>query len=185
MEVEQGTFCECLPNPSSDSPSPQMRECGPCTACCTVFAISELEKGMFETCRHVCETGCAVYRDRPEPCSAFQCQWLRGVLEVDGAVDPALRPNASGVIIDFQPKTEDGDLYVAWEIWPGASDSEPARTVLEELTEQFLVMIVTRGSEGDHGVGDRRFLGPADRVAQANERMAGSRKRLRLRVYGQ
>lgn len=150
------------------------RECGPCTACCMVFAISELDKGMYDRCTHVCEAGCGIYPTRPEPCQAFRCQWLRGVLEVDGSVDPAMRPDACGVIVDFQPQTADGDMYTAWEVERGASDSETARAILEGLQERFLVMIVTRSSDAYRGVGERRFVGPTHRVAQAQERMARS-----------
>lgn len=132
---------------------------------------------MYETCAHVCEAGCSIYPARPEPCQAFRCQWLRGVLEVDGSVDPAMRPDACGVIVDFQPQTADGDMYTAWEIESGASDTEPAKAILEGLQEQFLVMIVSRNSDGGHVGGERRFVGPTHRVVQAQERMARSSRR--------
>lgn len=147
------------------------RECGSCTACCTVFDVSELEKGMFETCKHVCEVGCAIYEDRPEPCRAFRCQWLRGLLEVDGTIDPALRPDACGVVFDFQPQTPYGAVYTAWEFEPGASGRNPASGIIEGLRGQFLVMVVTRSPDGERGIGERRFVGPPDLVKRAVEAM--------------
>ena len=149
--------------------SDAVRECGPCTACCTVFAVSELEKGMHETCTHVCETGCAIYPDRPEPCRAFRCQWLRGLLEVDGTVDLTMRPDACGVVFDYQPQTPYGDAYTAWEVEAGAAEGETVRRIIEGLQEHFLVMIATRSAEGSDGIGERRFVGPPDQVARARE----------------
>ena len=124
---------------------------------------------MFETCRHVCEAGCAIYPDRPEPCRAFRCQWLRGLLEVDGTIDPELRPDACGVVFDFQPQTPCGDAYTAWEIDSGASERDPAKGVIDWLREQFLVMVVTRRPDGRQGIGERRFVGPPDLVKRAVE----------------
>lgn len=157
---------------SEPGPLDPPRECGPCTACCTVFAVSEFDKGPFETCTHVCETGCAIYPDRPEPCRAFRCQWLRGLLEIDGTIDPELRPDASGVVFDFQPQTPYADVYTAWELEPGASDRHPARGVIEGLQEHFLVMVVRRNAGGSRGMAQRRFVGPAELVKRAEEAVA-------------
>lgn len=126
---------------------------------------------MYETCRHVCQAGCAIYVHRPEPCRTFRCQWLRGLLEVDGTIDPELRPDACGVVFDFQPQTAWGDEYTAWEVEPGASDREPAKGILEGLREHFVVMVVTRRPVGRRGMGERRFVGPPDRVKRAVEAM--------------
>ena len=152
--------------------SDSIRECGTCTDCCTIFAVSELEKGMYETCVHVCQAGCAIYAERPEPCRAFRCQWLRGLLEVDGTVDLGLRPDVSGVVLDYQPQTPYGDAYAAWEVEPGASDREPARSVIEGLREHYLVMIATRSATGRKGMGERRFVGPAALVERAESETA-------------
>lgn len=158
--------------PAEPAPdTPIARECGPCTACCTVFSISELEKGMFETCSQVCEYGCATYSKRPEPCRTFRCQWLLGVLEVDGSVDPEMRPDASGVIVDFQAYPQGIERYEVWEVEPGASECEPARSIIGELEEHFEVMIVTRSSAGTRGMGTRRFVGPVHGERQVGDRV--------------
>ncbi len=159
---------------SDPSPFDPPRECGPCTACCTVFDVSELEKGPFETCIHVCESGCAIYADRPEPCRAFRCQWLRGLLEIDESIDPGLRPDVSGVVFDFQPQTPYEDVYTAWEFEPGASERHPAKGVIEGLQEHFLVMVVSRSPHGSRGMAERRFVGPRHLVEQAEEASAKS-----------
>lgn len=118
------------------------RECGPCTACCTAVGVPELGKGTYEACAHLCDVGCGIYEDRPASCRTFACQWLRGVLEVDGSVDMALRPDACGVIFDYQPESAFGEAYLAWEVVPGASAQGPAKGVVAELRENFLVVVV-------------------------------------------
>jgi len=148
-----------------------MRACGSCSACCTVIGVDELEKGMYETCQHLCEAGCGIYAERPESCQTYQCQWLRGVLEVDEAIDTEMRPDACGVIFDYQPETAFGEVFMAWEVEPGASASGHARSIIEGLEERFLVVIVTRGPDGAKGSDERRFVGPPHLVTQATDVM--------------
>ena len=138
---------------------PRSRVCGPCSACCQAIAVHELEKTAWQTCAHLRSTGCGIYARRPESCRSFACQWLRGVLEVDGTVDPSLRPDACGVIFDYQPGTAFGDIYTAWEVEPGASTRDPARDLIEGLAERFTVMIVAPDSGGGEGSFRRRFVG--------------------------
>lgn len=146
-----------------------VRKCGPCTACCTVMAVHELEKDLYEPCPHLCAKGCGIYADRPASCRTFECQWLRGLLEVDGSIDPALRPDACGVIFDYQPGTPFGDVYTAWELEPGASAAGPAADIIEGLAERFLVVVTTPTREGEGGPVERRFVGPPGRVAEASD----------------
>lgn len=118
-----------------------------------MLGVPELEKRVGEPCAHVCSSGCGIYADRPGSCRTFECQWLRGLLEVDGSVDPALRPDACGVIFDYQPRTPSGDVYVAWEVVPGAASSEPAKRILEGLEERFPVIVMrARASGGTSGL---------------------------------
>lgn len=119
-----------------------VRECGPCSACCAVVGVPELGKGTYEVCAHLCDGGCGIYEGRPASCRTFACQWLRGVLEVDGSVDMALRPDACGVIFDYQPESAFSEVFLAWEVAPGASASGSARDIIAELGENFLVVIV-------------------------------------------
>ena len=156
------------------------RTCGPCTACCTVMGVPELEKGLHETCEHVGPRGCRIYADRPASCRSFACQWLRGLLEVDGSLDPALRPDRCGVIFDYQPGTPFGDVYTAWEVEPGASLRGPAADVIGGLAERFLVVVTTPGPEGEEGAVERRLVGPPERVAGA-EALTRGRSPIRKR----
>lgn len=147
------------------------RECGACTACCTVLGVPELGKPRHLRCTHLGAKGCRVYADRPGSCRTFACQWLRGVLEADGGVDPELRPDACGVIFDYHPDSAFGELFTAWELRPGAARRGRAVSVVDELSEHFLVAIVTPPPEGGEGDGERRFVGPEHRVRQASDRM--------------
>jgi Fe-S-cluster containining protein len=122
-----------------------------------VLGVHELDKATYETCEHLCETGCGIYAERPGSCRTFECQWLRGALEVDGSVDTDMRPDASGVIFDYQPLTAFGEVFTAWEVEPGASARGHARSIIEGLEERFLVVIMTRGPDGEEGPGARRF----------------------------
>lgn len=125
--------------------SDPIRVCGSCTACCTVLGVPELEKGTYEVCEHLCAAGCGIHAERPGSCRTFECQWLRGVLEVEGRVDPDLRPDSCGVIFDYQPESAFGEVYVAWEVEPGASAREPAKGVLDGLAEGFPVILCRPG----------------------------------------
>ena len=151
--------------------SDPIRECGSCSACCTVMGVPEIEKDTYEGCEHLCEVGCGIYAERPGSCRTFECQWLRGMLEVDGTIDTDMRPDSCGVIFDYQPETAFGDVFGAWEVEPGASASGHARNIIKGLEERFLVMIVTRGPDGEEEPSERRFVGPAHLVAQAADVM--------------
>ncbi len=150
-----------------------IRECGSCTACCAVLGVPELGKGTYEPCGHLRTGGCGSYADRPRSCRTFECQWLRGVLEVDGSIDTALRPDSCGVIFDYQPDSALGGVFVAWEVEPGASAGGQAKDILDELAERFLVMVMTRGP--DDGQGHRAFIGPPDLVRRAADVMRDAR----------
>jgi hypothetical protein len=136
-----------------------------------VLGVHELEKGRYETCEHLCDAGCGICAERPESSQTFQCQWLRGVLEVDGSIDTEMRPDACGVIFDYQPESVFGEVFTAWEVEPGASTSGRARSIVKGLEERFLVMVVTRGRDGEKGLGERRFAGPPHLVTQAADVM--------------
>ncbi|MDX1493825.1 MAG: hypothetical protein R3253_07200, partial [Longimicrobiales bacterium] len=117
------------------------RKCGPCSACCGVMAVHELSKSQYTECEHVCANGCGIYAQRPTSCRTFECQWLRGLLEVDGSFDPALRPDVCGVIFDYQPGTTFGDVYTVWEVEAGAAGKAPALEIVRGLAERFLVVV--------------------------------------------
>lgn len=53
------------------------RKCGPCTMCCKIMEIPEVETEKNSWCRH-CQIGkgCSIYKLRPARCQAFLCGYL-------------------------------------------------------------------------------------------------------------
>lgn len=56
------------------------RECGQCTACCTMLGVTELRKPVNIACDHVCEQGCSIYNSRPQTCRDWSCDWKNGLI---------------------------------------------------------------------------------------------------------
>ena len=75
------------------------RECGACTACCTVMAIDkpEIQKEAGVTCRH-CVGGCTIYATRPPLCRDYYCGWRQLPI-----LDESWRPDRSGVYVEVEP----------------------------------------------------------------------------------
>src|SRR5579862_5149950 len=125
------------------------RECGGCTACCTVLAVPELHKGMYRHCTHVSRQGCSIYPQRPRSCRAWSCQWRLG--EIDGA-----RPDQSGVLVNLGFRG--GPHYEVYELWSGAA-SDPL--VVEMLAKLSLpAYVFGHAAQGRTGVqfqGDATF----------------------------
>jgi hypothetical protein len=83
--------------------------CGSCTACCKVFAISEMpEKMAGDWCQHCAiGKGCKIYEERPPTCIEFECLWLMSQRRNDPRerLAPELRPDRSKVV--FAPSTNE------------------------------------------------------------------------------
>jgi hypothetical protein len=105
------------------------RTCGECTACCTALGVDEFTKPQWETCHHVCKTGCEIYQARPASCRGFQCLWLKGYFGNDDH-----RPDKLGLIFQMQKDRRLGAVLVAWESWPGAA-AKTGRYVLERIAK--------------------------------------------------
>lgn len=135
----------------ADTSEPR-RECGPCTACCTVLAQDELQKPMRCACEHIVRNGCRIYHDRPRGCRDFNCLWLRGALPVD----ESLRPDHLGVLLDAFQTTGTNELrVVALEVWGGALDAPVAKSLINAIASITPVQLSnrdgewqTRGSDG-------------------------------------
>jgi len=74
------------------------RECGGCTACCTVLKVDEpeLKKPSDQVCPNCTQGGCKIYETRPAICRRFECGWK--ILRYLGE---EWRPDRCGVIIDL------------------------------------------------------------------------------------
>lgn len=73
------------------------RQCGGCTMCCTVTAVPELKKPLWQPCPHA-DHGCLIYDTRPPSCRSFECAWLR-----NPNLSERLRPDRCGVMVEVLP----------------------------------------------------------------------------------
>lgn len=72
------------------------RECGSCTECCHLMAVSEIGKPVFKWCQFCDKSvGCKIYDNRPHSCRGFQCLWLK-----DMSIPDEMRPDRCGVMLE-------------------------------------------------------------------------------------
>lgn len=72
------------------------RQCGPCSLCCKVMEVPEIEKrrgAWCLSCRPGTAAACTVYKTRPRSCSDFRCLWL------GGAFDDEHRPDKTNLVL--------------------------------------------------------------------------------------
>lgn len=76
------------------------RECGSCSLCCKVLAITYFEtpKPGGKWCQH-CKPGqgCAVWQNRPQGCDDFHCDWRKNATLSDD-----WRPDRAGFLLNQQ-----------------------------------------------------------------------------------
>ena len=86
------------------------RQCGVCSACCTLLPVKEIGKPASQRCNHQRHgKGCMIYRGPgfPTSCRYWTCRWLTGKETQDLS-----RPDRAGYVIDVQPdfiKIRDND----------------------------------------------------------------------------
>ena len=85
---------------------PPSKSCGPCSFCCKVMSITELDKPVGRWCQHAKKRGgCAIYGAHPHSCQVFSCQWL-----MQPELPEEFRPDKSGVVLHSEV---DGQRLVA------------------------------------------------------------------------
>jgi hypothetical protein len=149
-------------------------DCGDCTACCTVLAVTELNKPMRFACQHQCRDGCRTYLARPSGCRQFNCLWLRGALQQHKSAtelvshlptqdsgnpaDESLRPDHSGVIWDYFVDGKDRlPRLVAFEVWTEAFRNSDNFNFLQRVSDQFSLRLSFRDGQWAE-VGNREEL---------------------------
>jgi hypothetical protein len=104
------------------------RACAGCTACCFVMGVAEVPTRFFSPCLHIQNGGCDIYGKHPGACRDFYCEWLVGRLGPDD------RPDQLGLLFVANklrnPDGSDRMFVAAYEVWPGAADTDRGRTVL-------------------------------------------------------
>lgn len=89
------------------------RECDGCTLCCNLLAVPAIDKPQGQWCQHCApDKGCAIYRDRPGVCRAWNCGWriwqwlgeewhpLRSKIVINPNVSPDPDHSAIDVLVD-------------------------------------------------------------------------------------
>lgn len=77
------------------------RECGSCTACCTIMPVEEIAKPGHVRCKHLkAAKRCSVYHSAamPTSCRVWNCRWL-----VDDEHGDLQRPDRSHFVVDVMP----------------------------------------------------------------------------------
>lgn len=122
------------------------RSCGDCRACCTIFEIHEVKKGLNQPCRHQGAKGapgCRIYAHRPEVCRNFECAWKQGLA---GNHD---RPDRLGIML-YTVDLEDGGHGLAIvEVSPGAFERPRVREMIALYQSRKPGRIILRRAE-DH-----------------------------------
>ncbi|MEG3174705.1 YkgJ family cysteine cluster protein [Sphingomonas sp. RB3P16] len=74
------------------------RECGACTACCTVLTVDtpDFKKPAETPCVHLGAQGCGIHAVRPRICRTWFCAWRRIARLPDAA-----RPDRSGLLVSL------------------------------------------------------------------------------------
>ena len=158
------------------------RECGACTACCTVSDIVELGKPGGVTCRYerTEPAGCGIYSRRPRCCVEYLCGWRMGIGRADerpdvvGYVLGVSEDNIARQDLAYWDQPRDARLAAMWlkalDIVPGAGSRAIGR--LTEIAQE-------RGSAvaAEIGLGKWVAVGPQ---AAAFKAVADERTRRRL-----
>lgn len=78
-------------------------DCGKCTMCCKLMAVTELNKPKNAPCEH-CSVGvgCKIYTDRPLGCEKFKCIWLQ-TQATSHPLSLQMRPDKSKVVLHTTP----------------------------------------------------------------------------------
>jgi hypothetical protein len=114
-----------------------VRECGTCSACCTLLEVTDAGTKAGEWCNH-CDPGkgCMIYDSRPQMCRSFSCAWLQGHL------DDAWFPETAGIVVHF---SQDAVNVQVDSRYPERWREEP---YFSKLSEWSLNGIMRNGNPG-------------------------------------
>ncbi len=95
------------------------RACGPCSFCCFIADLPQLDKPAHAWCRHNAPGGgCSIHQTRPDICRNFQCIWTFAAL-----LDDRWRPDNCRFMLRSGPAEElvievDPEVPDAWKREP-------------------------------------------------------------------
>lgn len=104
-----------------------MRECGECTACCTLLPVLAINKPANSPCHLLCDRGCSIYETRPTTCAEFEC----GYLQAGDDVPESLRPDKCGII--FIKRT---DRIFSGALMPKIKTTDQAKGQIDAFVKQ-------------------------------------------------
>ena len=140
-----------------------IRSCGPCAACCVVFAVEVLSKPEYVRCSHRDSAGCTIYEERPKACRAYACLWLEGEFDV------GQRPDLVGLAFDLPTAIDEDPDYAgitvicAREVRPDSAEEIPAQKLILNLAWRFVVRLTLWG-------GETKLVGPRTSVELVTQR---------------
>ena len=108
------------------------RHCGACTECCSALAVAEIEKPLWEPCKHLCPKGCGIYESKPQECSKFECMWLRGFFGNDEH-----RPDKLGLVVARIKDKRLGYVLAVWESRPLALETAKVQYILDRISKYY------------------------------------------------
>ncbi len=125
------------------------RQCGDCTACCTVLTVDTpgFAKPAGTPCVHLRAGGCGIHAVRPSICRTWFCGWRRVATMPDAA-----RPDRSGLLVSVnfvqQPRNclEAVAINVRSLGGSDAIDSGLAAAVLDSLCDRLVPVWFSEGS---------------------------------------
>ena len=123
------------------------RHCESCSLCCKLLAVPDVtEKGVW--CRHArpgSGCGCAIYKERPEPCRDFHCLWL-----VDQKWGDYWRPDKCRIVIEIKVGGGAGERGEVGAICFHVDPDYPTRWQ-DEPWHSDILTIARAGREGRQG----------------------------------
>ena len=136
--------------------------CGDCTACCTLYAIPDLDKPQHVTCRHLRGNRCGIYENRPRMCREFFCGWRQGV--VTGV---ERRPDRWGIVFHVLANADIPSLHV-YELAAGRSQDKDVQWAIAKFRKRYPSFRIV-------------YIAPGTIVANAEMAMVGTDLYLRNR----
>lgn len=133
------------------------RECGPCTLCCSHFAVPELNKPAGVPCVNLQAWGCQIHATRPPVCRNYECAWRQGMMT------EGMRPDKSGLIVSLPSLANEVSRLtgitplIVEPLFSGAESLGMNEAELSELSATN-VLILKRPD------GHRTVIGPSDLV---------------------